>query len=99
MSNLEETKEFLKKFCLKKCNHNSNESCICKVALCFKEIEKSQEQEKVLEIIKEKGVDVATFNTYQSVIEYNWSIRFEKHKRKELTEEEYDAVKGYFNDR
>ncbi len=44
---LEETKEFLKKHCLKRCNHNSNESCICKVAICFKEIEKAQEQEKV----------------------------------------------------
>lgn len=41
MSNLEETKEFLKKHCLQKCNHNSNESCICKVAICFKEIEKT----------------------------------------------------------
>ena len=57
---------------------------------------KSQEQEKVLEIIKEKGVDVATFNTYQSVIEYNWNIRFEKHKRKELTEEEFELLKRYF---
>lgn len=53
---------------------------------------KAQEQEKVLEIIIEKGVDVATFNTYQTVIEYNWSIRFEKHKRKELTQEEFELL-------
>lgn len=56
---------------------------------------KAQENEKVLEVIKEKGVDIATFNTYQSVIGYNWSIRFEKHKRKELTQEEFDALKRF----
>ena len=41
MNNLEETKAFLSNHCLQKCNHNSNESCICKVAICFKEIEKT----------------------------------------------------------
>lgn len=56
---------------------------------------KAQEQEKVLEIIMEKGVDIATFNDYQTVIEYNWSIRFERYKRKELTQQEFELLKRW----
>lgn len=59
--NLEETEKFLNKHCLQRCNHNSNESCICKVAICLKEIEKAQEQEKVLSIIIKKNVSVWGF--------------------------------------
>lgn len=50
--NLEETKKFLNKHCLQRCNHNSNESCICKVAICLKEIEKAQKQEKIIDELK-----------------------------------------------
>jgi hypothetical protein len=39
----EETKAFLKYHCLIYCRHNANESCICKVAICFKEIEKAEQ--------------------------------------------------------
>lgn len=53
----------------------------------------AKQLKKAWEIVKEKGVDVATFNTYQTVIEYNWSIRFEKYKRKELIQEEFDLLK------
>lgn len=49
---LEETEKFLNKHCLQRCNHSSNESCICKVAICLKEIEKAQQQEKVIEELK-----------------------------------------------
>lgn len=53
----------------------------------------AQKLEKAWEIVREKGVDVATFNTYQTLIEYNWSIRFEKYKRKELTQQEFELLK------
>lgn len=49
---LEETEKFLNKHCLQKCNHNSNESCICKVAICLKEIERAQEQERIIDKLK-----------------------------------------------
>lgn len=54
---------------------------------------KAEKFGKAWEVVKEKGVDVATFNDYQTVIEYNWSIRFEKYKRKLLTQEEFESVK------
>ena len=56
-------------------------------------LETKSKKELAWEIVKGKGVDVATFNTYQTVIEYNWSIRFEKYKRKELTQQEFDLLK------
>ena len=46
---LKETKEFLEKECISICGHNANENCICKIALCFKEIEKAQ---NIIEILK-----------------------------------------------
>lgn len=99
MSNLEETKKFLEKHCLQRCNHNANESCICKVAICFKEIEKAQEQEKVLEIIKEKNVDILTLNSWFSkgigdLKTYNYDLEDED----KLTQEEFDLLKKYFNE-
>lgn len=48
---------------------------------------------RALEIIKEKGIDVEAFKNYQTVIAYNWSIRFERYKRKELIQEEFDLLK------
>lgn len=62
MSNLEETKDFLKNYCLQKCNHNSNENCICKVAICFKEIEKLQEQEKEIDRLENQCLDLISDN-------------------------------------
>lgn len=74
MSNLEETKEFLNKYCLQKCNHNSNESCICKIAICFKEIEKVQELESENSALLEENNDLYT------------ELLFAEKQYKELTE-------------
>lgn len=49
----EELKAFLKHHCLTNCGHNANESCICKAALCFKEIEKAERALAELKLIKE----------------------------------------------
>ena len=106
MSSLEETKKFLEKHCLQRCNHNANESCICKVAICFKEIEKAQEQEKenaelkkVLSIIKEKNLFEPT---HKYIVGYTkvyatYSHMFRAYKLDEankLTAEEFVLVKG-----
>ena len=53
------------------------------------------EQCNVLSIIKEKDVDIDMIKDNQTVIEYNWNIRFEKYKRKELTPEEFDTLKRW----
>ncbi len=65
---------------------------------------KAQEQEKenaeykeVLRIIFEKNIDIDMIKNYQTVIEYNWNIRFDKYKRKELTEEEFDLLTRYID--
>ena len=96
MYNLEETKDFFKNYCLQRCNHNSNESCICKVAICFKEIEKAEEQNKILEILFKKSVDIRWLNAKHSVEEYNrwtyFNTRFDN-----LTEEEFKLLKRYSN--
>lgn len=92
MNNLEETKEFLKRQCLQRCNHNSNESCICKVAICFKEIEKSQEQEKALKIIFEKRVNIVLLELSENVYEYNERIAINSYI---LIEKEFDLLKRW----
>ena len=54
---------------------------------------KSQEQEKVLEIIKTKRVIIAWFeDTYLTLNEYNAKCEFGY----ELTEEEFELLKAYF---
>lgn len=40
----EETKAFLQRRCIANCGHNANESCICKIAQCFKEIENAEKE-------------------------------------------------------
>ena len=49
ITDLEETKAYLKRRCIANCGHNANESCICKINQCFKEIEKAQELESKLQ--------------------------------------------------
>ncbi len=68
---LEETKEFFKRRCVANCGHNANESCICKIAQCFKELEnveqvllKAQEMEKVLE--DELGISLLELKPVES---------------------------------
>jgi len=58
---------------------------------------KAQENEKVLEVIKEKGVDVGYLKTCKTLEEYNsncWND--EEDFNKKLTEEEFDLLKRYF---
>lgn len=76
---------------LEHCDSENSSYCINGDDL--KDIAITEKELMAFDIIKEKKVDIATFNTYQSVIEYNWSIRFEKHKRKELIQEEFDLLK------
>ena len=66
---------------------------------------KAQEQEKVLRIIKEKRVDLpylrCCFEDNQSVERYNEYIRnktIDYDHEEELTEEEFELLKRYFND-
>ena len=61
---------------------------------------KAQEQEKVLKIIKNKGVDIGYLNTCETLEEYNsncWND--EEDFNKSLTEEEFDLVKRYCDDK
>ena len=53
---------------------------------------KAQEQEKVLEIIKEKYVEFYILLKSKNVEHYNSNTKFGK----ELTEEEFDLLKRYF---
>ena len=53
---------------------------------------KAQEQKKVLEIIKEKYVEIYILLKSKNVEQYNFNIRFGK----QLTEEEFDLLKRYF---
>ena len=49
----EETKAFLQRRCIENCGHNANENCICKIAMCFNEIEKAEQALTELQAIKE----------------------------------------------
>lgn len=51
---------------------------------------KAQEQEKVLEIIKEKNVLIYTLKRCKSVVEYNYYVSYVED---ELTQEEFDTLK------
>lgn len=62
-----------------------------------KYILKAQEQEKVLEIIKEKDVDIYILKSCKTVDEYNSSIVHIVGETRELTEEEFDLLKRYLN--
>lgn len=55
-------------------------------------LNKAQEQEKVLEIIFEKGVEMALFNDSKTVEDYN---RNRNWGAKELTQEEFDTLKRW----
>ena len=54
---------------------------------------KAQEQEKVLEIIKEKEVSIFQLNCCKNVNEYN-DLQFTNNKK--LTQEEFELLKRYF---
>ena len=54
---------------------------------------KSQEQEKVLEILFEKNVDIIMIRMSETLDKYNRMIYKENFNRKELTQEEFDLVK------
>lgn len=56
---------------------------------------KAQEKEKVLEIIKERQVNIALLVTVRDVEEYNFYIPYEEYE-KYLTQEEFDLLKRYF---
>lgn len=60
---------------------------------------KAQEQEKVLKIIKEKGVDVGYLQTCKTLKEYNsscWDDEEDFNKR--LTQEEFDLLKRWIDE-
>lgn len=60
---------------------------------------KAQEQEKVLEIIKEKGVDVGYLQTCKTLKEYNSSCwADEEDFNKKLTQEEFDLLKRWMDE-
>jgi hypothetical protein len=65
---------------------------------------KAQEQEKVLEIIKEKNVDVLVIKESKTLEEYNrnaWEVEhYGKFKgyRLQLTQEEYNSIKEMLKD-
>ncbi len=56
---------------------------------------KSKEQERVLEIIKEKEVNLGMLKTCKTVEQYNAGCRI--FERNELTQEEFDLLKRYSN--
>ena len=55
---------------------------------------KSQEQEKVLKILKERQVNIALLVTVRDVEEYNFYIPYEEFE-KYLTQEEFDLLKRW----
>lgn len=59
------------------------------------ELLKAQEQEKVLDIIKEKNVDIIYLKDSNTVEEYNSHFGCAVCK---LTQEEFELLKKYFND-
>ena len=59
---------------------------------------KSQEQEKVLEILFEKNVDIIMIRMSETLDKYNRMIYKDNFNRKELTQEEFDLLKRYCNE-
>ena len=57
-------------------------------------IEYAKKQEKVLEIIKERQVNIALLVTVKDVEEYNFYIPYEEYE-KYLTQEEFDLLKRW----
>lgn len=71
--------------------------------ICFNNIKatllKSQEQEKVLNIIKKKNVDIWLLKSCLKVEQYNFSItKIDNCKVFNLTQEEFDILKRYCNE-
>ena len=56
---------------------------------------KSQEQEKVLEILFEKNVDIIMIRMSETLDKYNRMIYKDNFNRKELTTKEFDLLKRY----
>ena len=63
------------------------------VAMPLKEYAELMEQEKVLDIIKEKDVDIYILNHCKTVDEYNSKIVHIIGEIRELTQEEFDLLK------
>ena len=64
----------------------------------FKALEyKAKQQEKVLEIIKEKDVDMYSLRRCKTSEEYNEHFAIDEYQK--LTEEEFDLLKRCFNER
>ena len=61
----------------------------------FLEYEKAQEQEKVLEIIKEKDVDIKLLKKSTSWLDYYTRVKHKTGETTELTEEEFDLLKRW----
>ena len=58
--------------------------------------EYSSKQDRVLEIIKEKGVDIGYFKICKTLDDYNDYCQYYGHYNKKLTQEEFELLKGYF---
>lgn len=56
---------------------------------------KAQENEEILEIIKEKNVDILDIRMSKTVDSYNFAVSSSNLNRKELTKKEFDLVKRY----
>ena len=57
---------------------------------------KAQEQEKVLEIIEEKKVDIGLLKRSENWLDYYTRVKHKIGKDTELTEEEFDLLKRIF---
>lgn len=77
----------------KKCN-STNEMVSC-LLIIQQDLEKLEKQDKALEIIKEKNVDVIFLRESENLNEYMGYNFFNRWKW--LTQEEYDLLKEVFN--
>lgn len=98
MTELEETKAFLQRRCIANCGHNANESCICKIAQCFKEIEKAEQAliktqnlERFTKLVIEKNVEIQLLKENETAEDYNLHFIIDDYQ--ELTQEEFDFIK------
>ena len=57
---------------------------------------KAQELEKVLEIIKKKDVDIKSLKLAENWLDYYTIVKHKTGKNTELTQEEFDTLKRYF---
>ena len=88
---LEETKKIIHNYIS---NGDWDNKILPKLDIVKQALIKSQEQEKVLKIIKEKEVNMQVFNQCEDVEVYN--NVYKKQKDRQLTEKEFELLKRCF---